>query len=93
MKKLFGGRLQIVLIASFSVIAALTVGLNTLVTSRVIQDYLAAAEANLVAATALNRALDRADRLLTLLEPTTSTKPSSGRVVRSENTIIVYPKS
>jgi len=49
MKKLFGGRLQIVLIASFSVIAALTVGLNTLVTSRVIQDYLAAAEANLVA--------------------------------------------
>ena len=49
MKKLFGGRLQIVLIASFSVIAGLTVGLNTLVTSRVIQDYLAAAEDDLVA--------------------------------------------
>ena len=49
MRKLFGGRLQIVLIASFSVIAGLTVGLNTLVTSRVIQDYLAAAEDDLVA--------------------------------------------
>ena len=57
MRKLFGGRLQIVLIASFSVIAGLTVGLNTLVTSRVIQDYLAAAEDDLVA-----RDMDLAER-------------------------------
>jgi two-component system NtrC family sensor kinase len=36
--------LQAVLIASFSLVAALTVGLGTLVTSRVINNYLAAAE-------------------------------------------------
>jgi two-component system NtrC family sensor kinase len=46
---LLGGRLQIVLIASFSLVAALTVGLNTVVTSRVINDYLAAAEDERVA--------------------------------------------
>ena len=49
LKLLFGGRLQIVLIASFSLIAGLTVGLNTLVTSRVIEEYLTAAEDDLVA--------------------------------------------
>jgi two-component system NtrC family sensor kinase len=42
---LFGGRLQIILIASFSLVAALTVGLNTLAISRVISDYLTSAEA------------------------------------------------
>ncbi|MBN1146328.1 MAG: cache domain-containing protein [Anaerolineales bacterium] len=46
---LLGGRLQIVLIASFSLVAALTVGLNALVTSRVISDYLGKAEAQQVA--------------------------------------------
>ena len=46
---LFGGRLQIVLIASFALVAALTVGLNTLVISRVINDYLAAVRADRVA--------------------------------------------
>jgi len=45
---LFGGRLQIVLIASFALVAALTVGLNTLVISRVINDYLAAVRADRV---------------------------------------------
>lgn len=44
-----GGRLQIVLIAFFSLIAALTVGLNTVVTSRVINDYLSDAEDERVA--------------------------------------------
>ena len=44
MVKLFGGRLRIVLIACFALVAGLTVGLNTLVTSRVIRDYLSAAE-------------------------------------------------
>ena len=53
---LLGGRLQIVLIASFSLVAALTVGLNTVVTSRVINDYLAAAEDERVA-----RDMDLAD--------------------------------
>lgn len=53
---LLGGRLQIVLIASFSVVAALTVGLNTLVIQRVINDYLAAAEDERVA-----RDMDLAD--------------------------------
>lgn len=47
--RLTGGRLQIVLIASFSVIAALTVGMNALVSSRVINDYLAEAENDRVA--------------------------------------------
>jgi two-component system NtrC family sensor kinase len=42
--KLFGGRLRIVLIACFALVAGLTVGLNTLVTSRVIRDYLTVAE-------------------------------------------------
>ena len=42
--KLFGGRLRIVLIACFSLVAGLTVGLNTLVISRVIGDYLTSAE-------------------------------------------------
>jgi len=46
---LLGGRLQVVLIASFSLVAALTVGLNTVVTSQVINDYLAAAEDRRVA--------------------------------------------
>jgi two-component system NtrC family sensor kinase len=47
--RLMGGRLQIVLIASFSLIAALTVGLNALGSSRVINDYLARAEDERVA--------------------------------------------
>lgn len=46
---LLGGRLQKILIASFALVAGLTVGLNTLVTSRVIKEYLSNAEANLVA--------------------------------------------
>jgi two-component system NtrC family sensor kinase len=41
---LLGGRLQIVLIACFSLVAALTVGLNTIVVSQVIEDYLAGAK-------------------------------------------------
>ena len=45
---LSGGRLRKVLIASFCLVAGLTVGLNALVTSRVIQDYLSSAESNLV---------------------------------------------
>lgn len=49
LSRLFKGRLQAVLIASFSLIAALTVGLGTLVTSRVINNYLAAAEEGRVA--------------------------------------------
>lgn len=44
-----GGRLQYVLVASFSFVAALTVGLNALVVSQVIRDYLETSEANLVA--------------------------------------------
>ena len=46
---LLGGRLQIVLIALFSLVAALTVGLNTVVSLRVINDYLEEAEAERVA--------------------------------------------
>ncbi|MFB0536985.1 MAG: cache domain-containing protein [Anaerolineae bacterium] len=46
---LLGGRLQIVLIASFSLVAALTVGLNALVVSQVIRDYLETAQDNRVA--------------------------------------------
>jgi len=53
---LLGGRLQIVLIASFSLVAGLTVGLNTVATSRVISDYLTAAEDERVA-----RDMDLAD--------------------------------
>ena len=44
-----GGRLQIVLVASFSLVAALTVGLNALVVSQVIRDYLETAQDNRVA--------------------------------------------
>jgi two-component system NtrC family sensor kinase len=44
-----GGRLQIVLIASFSLVAALTVGLNALVVSQVIRGYLETAQDNRVA--------------------------------------------
>ena len=46
---LLGGRLQVVLVASFSLVAALTVGLNALAVSQVIRDYLETAEADLVA--------------------------------------------
>ena len=49
LSRLFKFRLQAVLIASFSLVAALTVGLGTLVTSRVINNYLAAAEEERVA--------------------------------------------
>lgn len=42
-------RLRFVLVACFSLVAALTVGLGTLVTSRVINDYLTTAEAERVA--------------------------------------------
>ncbi|MCJ7657854.1 MAG: cache domain-containing protein [Anaerolineales bacterium] len=47
--RLFGGRLQIVLIAGFSLVAALTVGLGAAAISRVISDYLTAAENERVA--------------------------------------------
>ncbi len=47
--RLMGGRLQLVLIASFSLVAALTVGLNALGSSRVINDYLTSAEDERVA--------------------------------------------
>ena len=46
---LFEGRLQVVLIASFALMAAVTVSLNTLVISRVINDYMAEAKADRVA--------------------------------------------
>jgi two-component system NtrC family sensor kinase len=46
---LLGGRLQVVLIASFSLVAALTVGLNTLVTLGLIDEYLESAEDDRVA--------------------------------------------
>ena len=46
---IFGGRLQKVMIASFALVAGLTIGLDTLATSRVIKEYLSKAEANLVA--------------------------------------------
>ena len=49
LSRLLGGRLRPVLVASFSLVAALTVGLNTLATSRVIGDYLTAAEDERVA--------------------------------------------
>jgi len=47
--RLFGGRLQIVLIASFSLVAALTVGLNAIVVSQLIEDYLTGAKDDSVA--------------------------------------------
>lgn len=54
--RLFGGRLQPVLIACFSLVAAVTVGLSTIVTLRVITDYLDEAMNNRVA-----RDMDLAD--------------------------------
>jgi len=45
---IFGGRLQKVLIASFALVAGLTIGLNTMATSRLIKGYLAREESNLV---------------------------------------------
>ena len=48
LSSLVRGRLQLVLIASFSLIAGLTVALNTLVTSRGIRAYLTTAESDLV---------------------------------------------
>jgi len=46
---LFSGRLLVVLVASFCLVAALTVGLNALVVSQVIRDYLETSETKLVA--------------------------------------------
>lgn len=48
LSSLLGGRLQKVLIASFALVAGLTVGLSTWGTSRVIQEYLAKAESEVV---------------------------------------------
>jgi two-component system NtrC family sensor kinase len=53
---LLGGRLQVVLIVSFSLVAALAVGLGTVVISRVINEYLADAKDERVA-----RDMDLAD--------------------------------
>lgn len=47
--KRLSGRLQVVLISSFSLIAALTVGLNAIAISRVIEDYLQEAQDRRVA--------------------------------------------
>ncbi len=47
--KMIGGRLQIVLVISFSIVAALTVGLGTVATSKLIRDYLRSAEDERVA--------------------------------------------
>lgn len=47
-QRLLGGRLVVVLIIFFMLIAALTVGLSALVTSRLISDYMAQAEAEQV---------------------------------------------
>ena len=44
LKSLLGGRLKNVLIASFALVAALTVGLNAIAVSQVIGDYLGEAE-------------------------------------------------
>ena len=49
LSRIFGGRLQIVLIASFSLVATLTVGLNAIVVSQLIEDYLAEAKDESVA--------------------------------------------
>ncbi|MFZ5918784.1 MAG: sensor histidine kinase [Chloroflexota bacterium] len=46
---LLGGRLQLVLVVAFSLVAALTVGLNALAVSEVIRDYLETTESDLVA--------------------------------------------
>ena len=45
---IFGGRLQKVLIASFALVAGLTIGLDTMVTSRLIKGYLSREESKLV---------------------------------------------
>ncbi len=47
--RLLGGRLRVILTVAFALVAALTVGLNALVISRVLNDYLSAAEAERVA--------------------------------------------
>jgi two-component system NtrC family sensor kinase len=47
--KIFGGRLQIVLIASFSLVVALTIGLFAIVVSQLIEDYLTEAKNESVA--------------------------------------------
>jgi hypothetical protein len=49
LSSLVSGRLLIVLVASFSLVAALTVGLNALVVAQVVRDYLETSEAELVA--------------------------------------------
>ncbi len=49
MSRLFGGHMQAVLIGSFSLVAGLTIALNTLVTLRVINNYLRSAESERVA--------------------------------------------
>jgi two-component system NtrC family sensor kinase len=49
LSSLLGGRLLVVLITALSLVAALTVGLNALVVSQVIRDYLETSEARLVA--------------------------------------------
>jgi two-component system NtrC family sensor kinase len=54
----FGGRLQSVLVASFVLVAIVTAALNTLVISRVINDYLTSAQADRV-----SRDMDLADGL------------------------------
>ena len=54
----FGGRLQSVLVASFVLVAIVTAALNTLVISRVIDDYLTSAQADRV-----SRDMDLADGL------------------------------
>jgi two-component system NtrC family sensor kinase len=46
---ILGGRLQKVLIASFTLVAGLTIGLDTLVISKAINEYLSKAESDLVA--------------------------------------------
>jgi two-component system NtrC family sensor kinase len=48
-KRFFGGRFQVLLITLFSLVAALTVGLSALAISRLVNIYLANAEADLVA--------------------------------------------
>jgi hypothetical protein len=80
---LLGGRLQIVLIASFSLVAALTVGLNTVVISRVINDYLAEAMDERVA-----RDMDLADAFYQLgLDEVTSSLLISRSSTRSPSRV------
>lgn len=47
--KFLGGRFQVLLATLFSLVAALTVGLSALATSRLVNEYLATAESDLVA--------------------------------------------